>query len=51
MGIAERLLLIMGAALMAVYAVAGIHASVMSRSALREFALAEQKELVSSDAS
>jgi sortase A len=51
MGIAESVLLVMGAALMAAYTVPGIHATVMSRAALREFALAEQGGPPSSDAS
>jgi sortase A len=51
MGIAERLLLVTGAALVGAYTVAGIHATVMSRAALREFAMVEQKGPASSNAS
>jgi hypothetical protein len=51
MGIAERVSLVMGAALMCGYTVAGIYATVMSRVALREFAMAAQKEPRSNGAS
>ncbi|HXJ92717.1 MAG TPA: class D sortase [Terriglobia bacterium] len=44
MGIAGRLLLLMGAVLIAAYVVARIHAEVMSRAALREFSQAEQAQ-------
>jgi sortase A len=50
MAIAGRLLLVIGAVLVGVYVVARIHAAVMSRAALREFAQAEQQESAGVDA-
>jgi sortase A len=48
--IAGRSLLVIGAVLLGVYVVARIHAAVMSRAALREFAQAEQQESAPGDA-
>jgi len=49
-GIVGRFLLVMGAILIGVYVVAHIHGEVMSRAALRQFSLAEQKDSTASKA-